>query len=391
MSKLKIQDADMAVHEIDINLDMFRKAEANGMANGMRQLDAEVPTNADQPTASQQVYAHLGLARAGTTMKDAMDMKHYQHGDSAASTQDGSVTGRLVVQAYLMDTIESSLRESDYGLTALFTKKAAVVDSITGTKFDRPILDFTRPAAARAKPIAQLSEPTRMLLLTTSGRSYAIPGEAIGIEYSDQAAANVTIPIVALSMQRQAEEAAAERAEESMLDFLIGNTDVDMAALSAVPGATKNAKTDYDSTIAANGVLTQKAWVKWLFDGSRKRKIDTVITNIDGALAIENRTGRPNVNSDNGTTKRIDTLESVVNPTWPDKVDVVISQDSAWPANTIVGFDSRYGYHIVNSTSMAYSGVESFATRRSTKLRIDSGSISYRLFDDAWSVLTLTV
>jgi hypothetical protein len=228
-----------------------------------------------------------------------------------------------------------------------------------------------------------------MVLLTASDKSFKIAGSSIGIEYSDQVAQSVTMPIVTLSMQRQAEEEALERIEAQMLAFLNGDTDLDMVALASVSGAVKNAKTDYDSALTA-GNLSQKAWVGWLFNDSRKRKINTVVTDLAGALAIENRSGRPTVQGDNATSKRIDTLDTVINPTWPDRVDVIITQDKNWPVNTIMGFDSAYGYHVVNSTSMNYSAVEEFAIRRSTKLRIDFGSIAYRLYDSAFSVLTLT-
>ena len=385
MSKFKIQDATGAIAEVDVDLNLFRAAADGGSAHGLRHLDNTIQTRPDDLTPSQQVYAQAGLHRRDITLKAAMGLDAYQ----GASTQDNSITGRLVTQAFLMDAIEASLRSSDYGIMGVFNSKAAVTDSINGTKFERPILNYSRPAAGRSKAIAQLSEPTSMLLLTASDRSFKIPGTAIGIEYSDQVAQSVSLPIVTLSMQRQAEEEALERIEDQMLAFLNGDSDLDMPALASVSGAVKNAKTDYDSGLSA-GVLSQKAWVNWLFDGSRKRRIDTVITDLAGALAIENRTGRQNVQGDNATSKRIDTLESVINPTWPDRVDVVISQDPNWPANTIVGFDSRYGYHVVTSTSLAYSALEEFAIRRSTKMRIDSGSISYRLFDDAWSVLTLT-
>ena len=385
MAKLNIQDATGARAEVDINLDLFRAASEAGAAHGLRQLDATIATNPDDLKPSEQVYAQLGLHRKDITLKAAMGMDAYQ----GASTQDNSITGRLVTQAFLMDAIESSLRSSDYGIMGVFNSKAAATDSINGTKFERPILNLLRPAAGRSKSTAQLSEPTSMLLLTASDKSFKISGSSIGIEYSDQIAQTITLPIVTLSMQRQAEEEALERVEDQMLAFLNGDTDLDMVALASVTGAVKNAKTDYDSTLTA-GKLSQVAWVGWLFNGSRKRRIDTVITDLAGALAIENRSGRPTVGGDNATSKRIDTLESVVNPTWPDRVDVIISQDPNWPANSIVGFDSRYGYHIVNSTSMSYSAMEEFAIRRSTKMRIDTGSISYRLFDDAWSVLTLT-
>ena len=386
MAKFKIQDATGALAEVDVDMSLFRAAADGGHAHGLRKLDATIPTKVDDLTPSQQVYAQLGLHRKDITLKAAMGMEAYQ----GASTQDNSITGRLVTQAFLMDAIESSLRSSDYGITGIFNSKAAVVDSIQGTRFDRPLINYTRPAAGRSKAIAQLSEPTSMVLLTASDKSFKIAGSSIGIEYSDQVAQSVTMPIVTLSMQRQAEEEALERIEAQMLAFLNGDTDLDMVALASVSGAVKNAKTDYDSALTA-GNLSQKAWVGWLFNDSRKRKIDTVVTDLAGALAIENRSGRPTVQGDNATSKRIDTLDTVINPTWPDRVDVIITQDKNWPVNTIMGFSSAYGYHVVNSTSMNYSAVEEFAIRRSTKLRIDFGSIAYRLYDSAFSVLTLTV
>lgn len=383
MAQINIQDSTGAVAGVDVDLNLFQAASEKGFTHGLRKLDASIITTPEQLKPSEQVYAQLGLHRKDITLKAAMGMEAYQ----GASTQDGSVTGRLVTQAFLMDAIESGLRSNDYGIQGLFNSKAAVSDAINGTKFERPILDFRRPEAGRSKAIAQLSEPTSMLLLTTSMKSYNIAGTSIGIEYSDQAAANVTLPIVTLSMQRQAETEAMERIEEQLLNFYNGDTDLDMSPLSAVPGAVINAKT-YDAALTV-GKISQLAWVRWLFNGSRKRRIDTVITDLAGALAIENRSGRPTVSGDNATSKRIDTLDTVVNPSWPDRVDVIISQDPNWPANTILGFDSRYAYHLVTSTSMSYSAMEEFAIRRSTKLRIDSGSIAYRMYDDAWTALTL--
>lgn len=383
MAQINIQDSTGAVAGVDVDLNLFQAASEKGFTHGLRKLDASIITTPEQLKPSEQVYAQLGLHRKDITLKAAMGMEAYQ----GASTQDGSVTGRLVTQAFLMDAIESGLRSNDYGIQGLFNSKAAVSDAINGTKFERPILDFRRPEAGRSKAIAQLSEPTSMLLLTTSMKSYNIAGTSIGIEYSDQAAANVTLPIVTLSMQRQAETEAMERIEEQLLNFYNGDTDLDMSPLSAVPGAVINAKT-YDAALTI-GKISQLAWVRWLFNGSRKRRIDTVITDLAGALAIENRSGRPTVSGDNATSKRIDTLDTVVNPSWPDRVDVIISQDPNWTPNLIVGFDSRYAYHLVTSTSMSYSAMEEFAIRRSTKLRIDSGSIAYRLYDDAWTALTL--
>lgn len=384
MAKFQIEDSTGALAEVDVDLGMFRAAVDAGYVHGLRELDNRINTNENGLTASQQVYTQMGLHRKNITIKAAMDMAGYQ----GASTQDNSITGRLVTQAFLMDTIENKLRANDYGILGIFNSRAAVTDAINGTKFERPILDFSRPEQGRSQAIAQLSEPTRMLLLTASDKSYRIAGTSIGIEYSDQAAASVSLPIVTLSMQRQAETEALERIEDQLLAFLNGDPDLDMAPLASVSGAVKTAKS-FDPTLTA-GKLSQLAWVSWLFEGSRKRQIDTIITDLKGALAIEQRIGRPTVQTDDATSKRIDTGMTILNPTWPTEVKVIISQDPNWPANTIVGFDSRYGYHVVTSTSLSYSATEEFAIRRSTKIRVDSGSIAYRLFDEAWTVMTLT-
>lgn len=386
--KFNIIDHTGARADIDINMQFTAEAKAAGAVHPLAHLDNKVLTNADQPTARQQVYAQLGLTRKGLKLQEAMDAV-YAPANAGPAVEDGLITGRLVTQAYLFDAIESKLRSSDYGLTEIFTRKAAAVDTINNTKFDRPILNFTRPEGARSRNIAQLSEPASMMLLTASDVSMRISSSSIGLEYSDEAAKQISIDIVTLSVTRQAETEALERIEGQLLTFLNGDSDVGMAALSSVAGAVKNAKTDYDSTLTA-GNLSQKAWVNWLFNGSRYRTINTVVTNLAGALAIENRTGRPTAQTDNATSKRIDTSMSVLNPTWPDQVEVIISQDPNWPANTILGFDSRYGYHLVTSSSLAYSAVEQFAIRRSSKMRFDFGNLAYRLYDEAWSVLTLS-
>lgn len=386
--QIGIIDQHGQVHQASVGLETLAEAKAGGFKHVPAMLNARYPTRKDQPTASQQLYAQMGAGQKNLKMNYALQGQGFTAG---AVTEDGSIAGRLVALPYLMDTLENKLTSSDYGIQALFNRKAAVIDTINGTKFDRPFLNFSKPEGARSRAIAQLGEPTSMLTLTTSDKSWKIAGSSIGMEISDEAAAATSLDIVSLSMTRQAEVEALERIEQQLLSFLNGDSDLDMLALSTVTGAVKNAKTAFDTSLTVAGTLSQKAWVNWLFYGSRVRRIDTVITDLAGALAIENRSGRPNVNGDNATSKRIDTLENVVNPTWPDQVDVIISQDPNWPANTIVGFDSRYAYHIVNSTTLSYTAMEQFAIRRSTKMRVDSGSIAYRLFDDAWQVLTLTV
>lgn len=343
---------------------------------------------AGMPTIAQQLGAQMGIT-PGMTLYDAMSGKHYcgPEGAQAATVGgDGSVTGRLVVQAVLFDAVEKSMRDDLSGYPRMLQENAALVRSIDGTKWERPILNFTRPENTRPQPVAQLSEPQRMLTLTTAMRSNAILGDSIGIEVADQVAKDITIAVVSLSLKRAMDESATNLAMYQIMSMLNGDEDYGMAPLANIVrgGAAKASVLDPAATA---GKLTQTAWIKWLWRGNLRRTITTVVTDLAGALAIENREGRPVSKDEKINSNRIDTLDSVANPRWPDKVDVIITQDPSWPAGTIVGFDKKYAYNYITSAAMEYKATESFAIRRSTKMRIDTGSMVERFMDDAWDLL----
>jgi hypothetical protein len=71
-------------------------------------------------------------------------------------------------------------------------------------------------------------------------------------------------------------------------------------------------------------------------------------------------------------------------------VDIIITQDPNWPANTIVGFDKAYGNTMVSSAALNYSAMESLAIRRLTRMRIDTGSAVDRFMNDAWDILDIS-
>lgn len=368
--------------------DYQRAAERNLTLRQM--INVDHPTRAGDPDAWTQVCASEGMyvgrnsayGIAPATMRAVIE--GVPRLEAGVIVKDQIPTSRILFPMFQMAALEDKLRNSDYGILSLFNSAAAVVDTINQERFERPILNYSRPEGARSKPVTQLSEPASMLSITASDKSWRITGTSIGMEISDQAL-GIGLDLVNLAMTRQAETQMQEKVEQIMLSFLNGDTDLDMAALSTVSGAVSTA-VSLDS--AATTGITQKAWVKWLFNNSRKRKITHVICNLDTALAIENRTGRPTVQKDNATSKRIDTLESIINPMWPDTVKVLITMDPNFPANTILGFDAGYGYHVVNSTVLNYSAAEAYAMRRSTKYRVDTGMLAYRLFDEAWAVMT---
>ena len=395
--ELKIYDAKGAQHTLTMNENAMRDMRAEDGLNAVP-LDkffenqivkatgdvTAVPDGKAHPTVLNQIAAQMGV-NPRSTLKEVMS-----GGVHAASTGgDASITGRLLVTAMLLPVIENQMREDRSGYAAMLRQHAALNINLPGTRWDRPILDFKRPENSRPQPVAELAEPVRMLTIKSSQKSSALLGEAIGIEFSDQALQNSTIDFISLSMRRQAEESANEVAMAHILSLLNGDVDVGMPTLaSVVRGGTAVAST-LDSA-AGSGVLTQTAWVKWLWRNNLRRTITTVVTDFDGALAIENRLGRPTVQTDDAKSKRIDVLTNVVNPNWPNQVDIIITQDPNWPANTIVGFDKSYGYSYVQSAALNYSAMESLALRRSVRMRIDSASAVDRFMNDAWDILDIS-
>ena len=363
-------DINGATQQVNIQASDYRRAADAGLT--LRQLvNREHPTAVGAADAWTQLCSSEGMylgrdnrfGIAPSTM-DAI-LNGSTRIEAGGIVKDANPVSRILFPMFQMGALEDKLRNSDYGILSLFNSCAAVSDTINNDRFERPILNFSRPEAARSRPIAQLSEPASMLSITASDKSWRITGTSIGLEISDQAM-GIGLDLVTLAMVRQAEVEMQEKVEGYMLSFLNGDVDLDMVALSSVSGAVSTA---VSLDTAATTGITQKAWVKWLFNNSRKRKITHIICNLDAALAIQNRSGRPVVTGDNGTSKRIDTLENIINPMWPDQVQMLITMDPNFPANTVLGFDASYGYHVVNSTVLNYSAAEAYAMRRSTNQR----------------------
>ena len=381
-------------NELPIHVDMYRAARDNNMS--LEQfLNTQYPTNAEAYGSTfHQVLASEGIFVRGdkefgirpSTMDQILNGRPRIEG--GVITKDATPPSRILFPAAILTAIEDKL-VADLNINPnAFDQMVAVDDSIQNDRFDRPILNYSNPEGARSQIISQLSMPTSMLSISVSEVTRKIPTRSLGFEISDQAVKATTLDLVALALARQRANERNERTYEYILNLLNGDPDQGMVALSTISNKVVKASS-FDSSIVANGVLSQKAWMKWLFKNSTKRTITHIITDIDGALAVEGRTGKPTNYNDNPNSPRIDTLQVVMNPTWPSGVKVFITADPNWPANTIVGLDQRYGIHRVTSTTAAYEAIEAFVLKRSTAMRFDSGEIVYRLLDDAFEVLSL--
>jgi hypothetical protein len=128
--------------------------------------------------------------------------------------------------------------------------------------------------------------------------------------------------------------------------------------------------------------------MKFLRRNFKKRRIDWVMCDLATALAIENRTNKPTVEKDDPTSTRIDALATVRNPSWSG-VNIFLLDDGVITAGQVLALDSRYAIRRVRNSQADYAATEEFVLKRGQAMRFDFGEVAYRLFDDAWDLLTV--
>lgn len=379
--------------EVELTPRIYQEAHANGVSVETL-INQRHPTREGDAPAFKQMCASLGLFTKSdnktgiraTRIRDVLDGTG-PCAEVATNTRNDIPQSRILYQAAILSTIEDKLKEDLETTAAAFDRMVAVTENIEGTEFKRAILNYDRPEKGRSQQTAQLARPVNMLTLTTSDRSQSIATEALGIQWSDQAQDNVGLDIIALSVARQVAVQRDERAGYNVLAMLNGDEDMQMQPLSNVTGTYVNASDLHAES--SGGKLTHEAWVKWLYRGRSYRRLNWIVTDIDGALAIENRIGKPVVVGDDATSPRIDSQMVVANPLIPAKVNVFVTDIEDWPAGTLMGIDSRFAIQRINSITANYQAVANDVMTRSNEMRWDSGTAAMRLFDQSFSVLQL--
>lgn len=383
----KFYDANGALQEVKLdNVEVWKEATAAGQSLP-QYLNTKYPTDETKYGRTfDQFAASLGLylKRNGDygikppTMKDVFE-GNVASVNAGVVVREASPASRIMFPAVILEAMENGLKTDHQSIVSQFESMIAVKDTIQGAKFEQPVLNFSAPEGARSQGIAQGALPNTMLSISVADVSKRIPTFSLGMEITDEATQATSLDLVTLALRRQAEVERAARVEGYIATLLAGDLDIGQAALTPANFDT------LDSTIAADGVITHKAWIKFLRQNWKKRHIDWVMCDLDMALAIENRTGKPTIETDDPKSPRINPTSEVVNPAWQN-VKIFMLEDGVIAANRVAGLDSRYAMRRVRNSLAEYQAVEEFVLRRTKAMRFDFGEIVYRLFDDAWQV-----
>ena len=391
-------DKDGQQHEVALSPEMYRAAKDANLT--FRQyINRKYPTAASVGADTfTQFCASEGLAFTqdkemgvnSTNLKAIFDGAINM--EAAGVVREVSPVGaRTLFPAAVLEYVESQLAVDRSSMPNAFEQMIAIDTTVANARVEQPVIDYTRkdgPEDKLSQTIGQNALPPNMLSITASERTYKIPTNAIGMTISDEALSATTLDLVGMALTRQAEIERNTRAGDALEAML--NGDADDSNNSALSGVQADS---FDSTITAAGTITQKAWVSWLNAAINTRRIDWVVTDLATALAIEGRTGKPTVQTDDPTSDRIDAPFSVKYPNLITNVNMFIVDSSiTWPANTIMGLDSRYAIGRITNSEAEYSAIERFALRKSQGLRFDFGEIYFKPWgNDPFSLLTLTV
>lgn len=389
-------DANGALQQVELNVSMYRQA-ADLSLSLPQFLSRQYPTNSERyGSVFAQFMESEGIFVRGDRSMGIRPstMAEILNGTGApqaggVTVKDGVPASRILFPAVILQAIEDKLVANLTMTADAFEEMIAIDESINGDRYEQPVINFSKPEQGRHQGAAQLANPPSMLLITSSDVAKRIPSFAIGLEISDQALRASTLDLVALSLARQAAVERNERAQGYMLALF--NGDVDNADGSLASKGLVDASSSFDAlAVSGNNFITQKAWMKFLMKNGTKRTITHIVTDIDTAMKIETRSGKPNVMQDDPKSPRIDTQFNLMNPTWAKNPKIFLTQDSAWPAATLMGLDKNWAIRRVRNLSADYQAIESYVMRRSQAMRFDFGEHVNRLYDDAYGCMTLS-
>lgn len=384
-------DAQGATQQFEVTLDVVREAGMAGLSV-RDHINEKLTTNVEAyGDTFSQLCASEGIVLVPSKKHGirSPNLSAVLEGrpvlEAGAIVRQPSNQGRVLLMPAIGALVEDKL-VSDLDMNAnAFDAMIAQDDTIADEWLLWPEINYAAPEAARSQVITQLAKPAAMLSITTAEKSVRIPTFSLGIEYSHQATKYLNLDLLTLAITRQVATERNARANENLLGILNGDPDMGQASLSSLGKSATAAS--YDA--AATTGITQLAWISFLYNNSKKRRVTHLVTDIAGAMAIENRTNRPTVTQDNPGSKRIDSTVHVSNPTWaPDLPIFIVDSSVGWPSKTILGIDARYALHRVTSTNASYQAQEEWVLRRGTAMRFDFGQIIRRLFLDAHDVLT---
>lgn len=332
----------------------------------------QMMTNAGMMDAQHRMGPALTMAQmAAMTVADG-----FRRPDGS----DNSLGARLLYPQMILETLNANaLRDDGSDILKIWEDCIALTRNLNGAKVEQPIIDTSAPEGSRSGRITQMAEPETMISITTGEKSFRIPTNSIGLLISNDAMAATTIDLVRIVMEAQSRGDKIRRVMEMFKAMVEGDIDMGLLPLPVTKIGT------FDSAIIADNTITKRAYLKWLHSVQQTANVSRVFTDIDTALTLD----------DAFLPKQTGTDSAKISGSWGG-VNLGITQPSLIPLNSdvfgagkLVGLDPRYAIQRFVNVSASYDAIEEYVMRKATGFRVDYGESATRLYDEAWSVVSL--
>ena len=386
--KLKFTGKDGSLKSVDANIGLYAEAAEHKMtmpdymaAKFGDQVDLKYGSPFEQAVLNAGLVSakHRPAGMPAPTMEDINKERLAIRGPDGASD---AISARMLFPQVILETIRNYLMTDEGDFIDGYNSMVGMTENVNSPKVDQPYIDERANENVLGGPVAQMGEPETLVEITVGDKSYRIPTDSIGVTISDEAAQWTTLDLVNLAMTAHARKKRVRRVEQNIKSMVLGSTD--NAVMTALPVKTAQS---FDSTITAAGTITRKAWLKFLRDGYQTRSINGVMMSLDTYLKLEDVIYPQNFSMDPRQTSIGNTLMNM--NLIPQRILLV--GDDVLGANRVVGLDTRFAIRRMVNVAASYDAIERYVMRRATSFRVDSGEMSHRMYDEAWSVMDLTV
>ena len=366
--------------QIPISIDIYKSA-ADRNLSVPAYLQQEYGQKADKNYANGSVFSQvMASLNAPIDVRGkgfrAMKLGNILDGIFQASiTQDAKTACAILAPAAILSIVEENPAEDRTDTLSMFEKLIAIDESISSDTFAIPIFDLSNADKRQASAIGQ-SAISYVGRLTISRKSHTIPTFSYCLEASDKALKDYCIDTIAIYLRRLRKPLAFNLVCQQLNSLINGDRDMDIKPLPVVP------INKYDSE-AGNGVLTHKAYMKWLRNDCRFYQVDYVLCNEDDYFRIIERKGRPNISLEQMAYATKPINKNIFEP------QIFILNEGVVPPGTLVGIDSRYAIARLKYSQANFDAVEEMVMRNGKALYFDERQVLYRHDDEAFKVTTL--
>lgn len=394
-SKVNIRDRNGALMQVDLDLDMYASAADRrlSLSQHLTHLYGEQTDEAKFGSVISQIMQNNGLLmgydhRTGLRAPTMQEVLNQGISVSAITNTDGNdrtPAGRILFPEIVLRTIEAELRESKDDYFRNYENMVALTIVVNGPRFEQPSINVKYPEESASNRISELAEPDAMVSITTSQVTRRVPTKSIGLMISDEALATTTLDLVNIIMQAQARGERYRMVQEQLTAILQGDPDW------AETGLTGYTAASLDPSITTAGTISHKAWIKFLRRDFRRKSLNYSICDLDTAMAIEARTGKPNVNTNFYGQGSNFAVDMTVDNLQAKQIPVFLVDTDVAGANTVVALDTRYGIRRVVNVTANYSAVQEYVMRKAKAFRIDYAEMAHTLYKEAFEKMALTV